>query len=180
MRATEAVADWISTQVDLAELAIQRERVMEAELRALRAQISPHFIYNSLAAIASFVRTDPPRARELLLEFADFTRYSLRKSGPMATLSEELANIERYLTCLLYTSGIPDQGGGAGGAGQGRHPRPHHQSLGYRHPMVPSDAGGRDAGDPTDGRSLSRITKMCIRDRSGSARWSWSAQTPHR
>ncbi|MCO5310543.1 MAG: histidine kinase [Austwickia sp.] len=98
VRATEAVADWISTQVDLAELAIQRERVMEAELRALRAQISPHFIYNSLAAIASFVRTDPPRARELLLEFADFTRYALRKSGPMATLSEELANIERYLT----------------------------------------------------------------------------------
>jgi two-component system LytT family sensor kinase len=97
VRATEAVADWISTQVDLAELATQRERVMEAELRALRAQISPHFIYNSLAAIASFVRTDPPRARELLLEFADFTRYSLRKSGPMATLSEELANIERYL-----------------------------------------------------------------------------------
>lgn len=97
VRATEAVADWISTQVDLAELATERERVMEAELRALRAQISPHFIYNSLAAIASFVRTDPTRARELLLEFADFTRYALRKSGPMATLSEELENIERYL-----------------------------------------------------------------------------------
>ena len=46
-------------------------------MRALRAQISPHFIYNSLTAIASFVRTDPERARELLLEFADFTRYSL-------------------------------------------------------------------------------------------------------
>ncbi|MBW3084904.1 Sensor histidine kinase BtsS [Austwickia sp. TVS 96-490-7B] len=98
VRATEAVADWISTQLDLAELATERERVMEAELRALRAQISPHFIYNSLAAIASFVRTDPPRARELLLEFADFTRYALRASGPMATLSEELENIERYLT----------------------------------------------------------------------------------
>ena len=52
---------------------------MEAELRALRAQISPHFIYNSLAAIASFVRTDPDRARELLLEFADFTRYAFRR-----------------------------------------------------------------------------------------------------
>lgn len=98
VRATEAVADWISTQIDLAELATERERVMAAELQALRAQISPHFIYNSLAAIASFVRTDPPRARELLLEFADFTRYALRKSGPMATLSEELENIERYLS----------------------------------------------------------------------------------
>src|SRR6478609_7061475 len=45
---------------------------MEAEVRALRAQISPHFIYNSLGAIASFVRTDPDRARELLLEQARF------------------------------------------------------------------------------------------------------------
>jgi len=70
---------------------------MEAELRALRAQISPHFIYNSLAAIASFVRTDPDRARELLLEFADFTRYAFRRGGAFTTLAEELGNIERYL-----------------------------------------------------------------------------------
>jgi two-component system LytT family sensor kinase len=70
---------------------------MEAELRALRAQISPHFIYNSLGAIASFVRTDPERARELLLEFADFTRYSFRQHGEFTTLTEELRSIERYL-----------------------------------------------------------------------------------
>jgi two-component system LytT family sensor kinase len=43
---------------------------MEAEVRALRAQISPHFIYNSLNAIASFINTDPARARELVVEFA--------------------------------------------------------------------------------------------------------------
>ena len=67
-------------------------------MRALRAQISPHFIYNSLGAIASFVRTDPDRARELLLEFADFTRYSFRAAGQYTTLSEELRNIDRYLT----------------------------------------------------------------------------------
>jgi two-component system LytT family sensor kinase len=70
---------------------------MEAEVRALRAQISPHFIYNSLTAIASFVRTDPERARELLLEFADFTRYSFRRHGEFTTLAEELRSIERYL-----------------------------------------------------------------------------------
>ncbi len=70
---------------------------MEAELRALRAQISPHFIYNSLTAIASFTRTDPDRARELLLEFADFTRYALRRGGEFTTLAEELRNTERYL-----------------------------------------------------------------------------------
>jgi two-component system LytT family sensor kinase len=70
---------------------------MEAELRALRAQISPHFIYNALAAIASFVRTDPERARELLLEFADFSRYALRRGGEFTTLADELRNVERYL-----------------------------------------------------------------------------------
>lgn len=96
-RATEEIAGWASSQLQLAELARERTRAMEAELRALRAQISPHFVYNSLAAIASFVRTDPERARELLLEFADFTRYALREGGTFTTLSEELRNVERYL-----------------------------------------------------------------------------------
>jgi two-component system LytT family sensor kinase len=67
-------------------------------VRALRAQISPHFVYNALTTIASFVRTDPERARELLLEFADFTRYSFRTHGEFTTLAEELRSIDRYLT----------------------------------------------------------------------------------
>ncbi len=97
VRATEETAAWVSGQVELAELAQARTRTVEAELRALRAQISPHFVYNSLAAIASFVRTDPERARELLLEFADFTRYAFRAGGEFTTLAAELRNVERYL-----------------------------------------------------------------------------------
>lgn len=96
-RAAEEVATWVSGQLELAELDASRTRAMEAEVRALRAQISPHFIYNSLGAIASFVRTDPDRARELLLEFADFTRYSFRSHGEHTTLAEELRSVERYL-----------------------------------------------------------------------------------
>jgi two-component system LytT family sensor kinase len=97
VRATEEVAGWVSAQLELAELESTRARTAEAELRALRAQISPHFIYNALNAIASFVRTDPVRARELLIEFADFTRYSFRRQGDFTTLSDELRNIDRYL-----------------------------------------------------------------------------------
>jgi two-component system, LytTR family, sensor kinase len=97
VRAVEEVARWMSGQLELAELDASRTRLMEAEVRALRAQISPHFVYNSLTAIASFVRTDPERARELLLEFADFTRYSFRRHGEFTTLAEELNSIERYL-----------------------------------------------------------------------------------
>ncbi len=96
-RAADEVAQWVSAQLELAELDASRTRLMEAEVRALRAQISPHFIYNSLGAIASFVRTDPDRARELLLEFADFTRYSFRRHGDFTTLAEELRSVERYL-----------------------------------------------------------------------------------
>ncbi len=97
VRAADEVAQWVSSQLELHQLDVSRTQLMEAEVRALRAQISPHFIYNSLGAIASFVRTDPDRARELLLEFADFTRYSFRRHGEYTTLAEELRSVERYL-----------------------------------------------------------------------------------
>ena len=90
VRATSEVADWVAAQVELAELDASRTLLMEAEVRALRAQISPHVIYNSLNAIASFINTDPARARELVVEFADFTRYSFRRHGDFTTLAEEL------------------------------------------------------------------------------------------
>ncbi|MDQ3629338.1 MAG: histidine kinase [Actinomycetota bacterium] len=97
VRTATEVARWVSNQLELAELDKSRTALVEAEVRALRAQISPHFVYNSLSAIASFVRTDPERARELLVEFADFTRYSFRRHGEFTTLAEELRSIERYL-----------------------------------------------------------------------------------
>ncbi len=97
LRAANEVADWVAAQVQLAELAASRTLLIEAEVRALRAQISPHFIYNSLNAIASYVISDPQRARELLIEFADFTRYSFRRHGDFTTVAEELRSIDRYL-----------------------------------------------------------------------------------
>ena len=97
MRATAEVARYVSSQLELAELDESRARLSRAEVRALRAQISPHFVYNALTTIASFIRTDPARARELLIEFADFTRYSFRSAGEFTTLQDELANIERYI-----------------------------------------------------------------------------------
>ncbi|WBB65872.1 histidine kinase [Micromonospora sp. WMMD812] len=98
VQATLETAHWAGNQLALAELDSSRERLARAEVRALRAQISPHFIYNALTAIGSFVRTDPERARELILEFAEFTRYSFRAHGEFTTLAEELRSIDRYLT----------------------------------------------------------------------------------
>ncbi|MGX1584434.1 sensor histidine kinase [Microbacterium sp. NPDC055502] len=97
VRAAEEVADWCAAQVELGGLDASRAQLAEAELRSLRAQISPHFIYNALTAIASFITTDPDRARDLVLEFADFTRYSFRRQGEFTTLAEELGSIHSYL-----------------------------------------------------------------------------------
>ncbi len=97
LRATAEVARYVSSQLELAELEDARSRLDRAEVRALRAQISPHFVYNALTTIASFIRTDPVRARELLIEFADFTRYSFRTAGEYTTLQDELNNIHRYI-----------------------------------------------------------------------------------
>jgi len=97
VRAVGDAARLLAGQLELAGLDTARTRLAEAEMRALRAQISPHFVYNSLTTIASFVRTDPQRARELLLDFADFARYSLRNPCDFTTLADELRSIDRYL-----------------------------------------------------------------------------------
>jgi DNA ligase D-like protein (predicted ligase) len=67
------------------------------ELRTLRDQISPHFVHNTISTIVALVSTDSSRARDLLIVFAEFARYSLR-SATQTTLDAELENIERYLT----------------------------------------------------------------------------------
>jgi two-component system LytT family sensor kinase len=97
VRAATEVARYVSTQLELAELDESRARLALAEVRALRAQISPHFIYNALNTIASTIRSDPDEARELLVEFAEFTRYSFRTASEYTTLADELLNVERYL-----------------------------------------------------------------------------------
>src|ERR1017187_8883609 len=97
LRVVEEAASLVSAQVELSVVREQEERLAPAELRALRAQISPHFIYNALAAVAGDIHTQPEEARELLIDFAEFTRYLFRDGRSYVTLDEELAHVERYL-----------------------------------------------------------------------------------
>jgi len=97
IRAAGEVARFVSTHLALAELDASRTRTVQAQLNFLRAQISPHFVYNALTAIESFVRSDPDRARDLLLGFAEFTRSTFREHSQYVTLAEELHLVESYL-----------------------------------------------------------------------------------
>jgi two-component system LytT family sensor kinase len=90
-------ASLVSAQVELSLVAEQEERLAQAELRALRAQISPHFIYNALAAVAGDIHARPEEARDLLIDFAEFTRYLFRDGRSYVTLGEEIEHVERYL-----------------------------------------------------------------------------------
>ena len=99
LRLASEVACFVATQLELAELDRSRERAARAELRFLRAQISPHFVYmyNALTAIESYVRSDPDRARELLVAFAEFTRCSFAPFRQTTTVADELRLVELYL-----------------------------------------------------------------------------------
>ena len=70
----------------------------QAELKALKAQINPHFLFNSLNTIASLISTNPPKAEEAVERLADIFRYALSASDKeFVTLRDELEFIDSYL-----------------------------------------------------------------------------------
>jgi two-component system sensor histidine kinase LytS len=92
------LGDQLSAQLQLSELA-------GSALQALQAQIEPHFLFNCLNTIASFIRTDPDRARLLVLAFADYCRWTLARPGEFVTLEEELRHVSSYLSLELARFG---------------------------------------------------------------------------
>ncbi|MDR2197840.1 MAG: histidine kinase [Coriobacteriales bacterium] len=87
----------LSSQISLAELDYQRELASQMELKALQAQINPHFLFNTINTIASLIRTDPQQARILLREFATFYRRTLEGSLDYITIEQEHLQTLRYL-----------------------------------------------------------------------------------
>jgi two-component system sensor histidine kinase AlgZ len=70
----------------------------DAELKALRAQVNPHFLFNCLHSISALTTADAARAREMCILLADFLRTTLRLGGKEnITLEEELALVNSYL-----------------------------------------------------------------------------------
>jgi Histidine kinase len=70
----------------------------ESELRSLRAQLDPHFLFNSLNSIAALIGSDPPAARRMCFLMADFFRSSLALGGRASiTLAEEMRLAQTFL-----------------------------------------------------------------------------------
>lgn len=72
----------------------------EAQLRSLRAQVNPHFLFNAINSVVALVRIDPDRAERMLLDVGDLLRRSLALTQTGAsTLGEELDFLRQYLRC---------------------------------------------------------------------------------
>ena len=86
-----------SVSLEAAELDARSALVTQAELDALRARVSPHFLFNTLTTIAALTRTDPERAHDLVVDFAEYFRDSLAQHAEFVSLDEELEHVEQYL-----------------------------------------------------------------------------------
>ncbi|MFH1195951.1 MAG: histidine kinase [bacterium] len=72
--------------------------VKEAELRSLKYQINPHFIFNSLNSISSLTLSNPDKAREMTIKLSSFMRGTLSKNeNQMSKLGDEIENVKLYL-----------------------------------------------------------------------------------
>ena len=100
MSIADGFGQLLSTQLAASELEAQTKLATTMQLKALQNQINPHFLFNTLNTIASLIRTDPMRARNLLREFATFFRTSLKDPDEqgLILLSKELEQTRRYFS----------------------------------------------------------------------------------
>ena len=124
--ALDAIAALLGRRIDAIRIARERYQrqlreqeigklATEAELRALRAQINPHFLFNALTTIGYLIQTAPPRALDTLMRLTALLRAVLRSEGEFTTLGREVEVVEAYLDIerarfeqrLLVTIDVP-------------------------------------------------------------------------
>ncbi|MCQ6561399.1 sensor histidine kinase [Paenibacillus mendelii] len=95
----EGLGNLFSTQLELAEAELQSKLLKDAEIKALQAQIHPHFLFNAFNTISALCRTDPEQARKLLLQMSVFFRSNLQGARQiLIPLHKELEHLEAYLS----------------------------------------------------------------------------------
>lgn len=87
----------ISTQLEISKLGKLKEMASKAEIKALQAQINPHFLFNALNTITSFVRIDPNKARELIINLSTYLRYNLEIGDKPVDIYKEIEQVKAYI-----------------------------------------------------------------------------------
>lgn len=88
----------LSNQLELADADRAVQLAVEAEIKALQAQIHPHFLFNAMNTIISLIRTDPDQARQLLTSLSYFLRQNVTgTTATLVSLAQELSHVKAYL-----------------------------------------------------------------------------------
>ena len=87
---------WNSARIEH-RLQEQEKLLLEAKIEALKSQINPHFLFNTLTSISSLIRSQPDTARMLIIKLSGLLRRLLRSHQHFVTLREELESIDEYL-----------------------------------------------------------------------------------
>ncbi len=104
----EGLAKLFSTQLEHADAEEQLKLLKDAEIKALQAQIHPHFLFNSINTISVLCRTQPEKARELLQELSHFFRSNLQGARNLVIpLEKEIEHVKAYLS--LEQARFPDR-----------------------------------------------------------------------
>jgi two-component system LytT family sensor kinase len=87
----------ISTLMEVSKVEQIRETANKAEIRALQRQINPHFLFNALNAITSFIRINPDKARELIINLSNYLRYNLEINDGLIDIKKELKQVKDFV-----------------------------------------------------------------------------------
>ena len=87
---------WNSARIEH-RLQEQEKLLLAAKIEALKSQINPHFLFNTLASISSLIRSQPDTARTLIIKLSGLLRRLMRSHQHFVTLREELESIDEYL-----------------------------------------------------------------------------------
>ncbi len=91
------LAQILSTQIELGKIEYQKELVSRSELKALQAQINPHFLFNALNTISSMIRTKPDEAKLVVNHLGQYFRNNLNSNLNDIPLIEEVENVKSYI-----------------------------------------------------------------------------------
>lgn len=97
----QGLCSLLSNQLEISETDRAYQLAKEAEIKALQAQMNPHFLFNSLNTIISLIRTDPNQARRLLTSLSYFLRQNVTgTTEDQVTLEQELSYVKAYLEII--------------------------------------------------------------------------------
>lgn len=87
----------ISTLMEVSKIEQIKEMANKAEIKALQTQINPHFLFNALNAITSFIRIDPNKARELIINLSSYLRFNIELNDEFIDIKKELKQVRDYI-----------------------------------------------------------------------------------